>query len=104
MKFSKIFYLYFSVCASPKLYVKSPSDNKKKKTWDLVGKLRNLKDVYMKKKIQRKYGKNDNLLACYGYDFHNADKTIRAANDRTYHLLKIMKKIVKILISSMPKF
>ena len=24
--------------------------------------------------------------------FHNADKAIRAANDRTYHLLKIMKK------------
>ena len=28
--------------------------------------------------------------------FHNSDKAIRAANDRTYHLLKIMKKkIVK---------
>ena len=24
--------------------------------------------------------------------FHNADKAIRAANDRTYHLLKIMNK------------
>ena len=24
--------------------------------------------------------------------FHNADKAIRAANDRTYHLVKIMKK------------
>ena len=24
--------------------------------------------------------------------FHNSDKAIRAANDRTYHLLKIMKK------------
>tara|TARA_Y100001958_G_C21174933_1_gene505966 strand:+ start:890 stop:1312 length:423 start_codon:yes stop_codon:yes gene_type:complete len=24
--------------------------------------------------------------------YHNADKAIRAANDRTYHLLKIMKK------------
>ena len=24
--------------------------------------------------------------------FYNADKAIRAANDRTYHLLKIMKK------------
>ena len=24
--------------------------------------------------------------------FHNSDKAIRAANDRTYHILKIMKK------------
>ena len=24
--------------------------------------------------------------------FHNSDKAIRAANDRTYHLIKIMKK------------
>ena len=24
--------------------------------------------------------------------FHNSDKAIRAANDRTFHLLKIMKK------------
>ena len=31
--------------------------------------------------------------------FHNSDKAIRAANDRTFHLLKIIKKkIARILI------
>ena len=99
MKIFKIFFIFIFLisCASPKVVdVKSPSDNKKNCTEleSLVAETQKFKRDALYEK-ENTGGNMARLLIFWpamATTFYNADKAIRAANDRTYHLLKIMKK------------
>ena len=99
MKNLKIFFTFIFLisCASPKVVdVKSPSDNKKNCTEleSLVAETQKFKRDALYEK-ENTGGNMARLLIFWpamATTFYNADKAIRAANDRTYHLLKIMKK------------
>ena len=91
-----VFLLIFS-CATPKVVeIKNPLDEKKS-----CGELENSIAEAQKFKRDALYEKDNtggNMARMFIFcpamatTFHNADKAIRAANDRTYHLVKIMKK------------
>ena len=91
-----IFIFLFS-CATPEVVtVKSPSDEKKN-----CGELEILVSEAQKFKRDALYEKENTggnmarmilFWPAAATTFYNADKAIRAANDRTYHLIKIMKK------------
>ena len=98
---SLLVFLLVLSCASPKVVeIKNPLDEKK--TCD---ELENSVAEAQKFKRDALYEKNNTggnmarmmlFWPAMATSFHNSDKAIRAANDRTYHLLKIMKKkIVK---------
>tara|TARA_Y200000002_G_C22423751_1_gene554968 strand:- start:266 stop:724 length:459 start_codon:yes stop_codon:yes gene_type:complete len=94
---SLLVFLLVLSCASPKVVeIKSPLDEKK--TCD---ELENSVAEAQKFKRDALYEKNNTggnmarmmlFWPAMATSFHNSDKAIRAANDRTYHLLKIMKK------------
>ncbi len=99
MKISKIFFIFIFLfsCASPKVVnVKSPSDNKKncKELESLVAETQKFKRdaLYEKENTGGNMARMIIFWPAMATTFYNADKAIRAANDRTYHLLKIMKK------------
>tara|TARA_B100001121_G_scaffold302762_1_gene315754 strand:- start:1791 stop:2249 length:459 start_codon:yes stop_codon:yes gene_type:complete len=91
-----IFIFLFS-CATPEVVtVKSPSDEKKN-----CGELEILVSEAQKFKRDALYEKENTggnmarmilFWPAMATTFYNADKAIRAADDRTYHLMKIMKK------------
>ena len=94
---SLLVFLLVLSCASPKVVeIKNPLDEKK--TCD---ELENSVAEAQKFKRDALYEKNNTggnmarmmlFWPAMATTFHNSDKAIRAANDRTYHLLKIMKK------------
>jgi len=95
----KIFFTFIFLisCASPKVVdVKSPSDNKKNCTEleSLVAETQKFKRdaLYEKENTGGNMARMLIFWPAMATTFYNADKAIRAANDRTYHLLKIMKK------------
>ena len=99
MKTLKIFFIFIFLisCASPKVVdVKSPSDNKKNCTEleSLVAETQKFKRdaLYEKENTGGHMARMLIFWPAMATTFYNADKAIRAANDRTYHLLKIMKK------------
>ena len=99
MKTLKIFFTFIFLisCASPKVVdVKSPSDNKKNCTEleSLVAETQKFKRdaLYEKENTGGNMARMLIFWPAMATTFYNADKAIRAANDRTYHLLKIMKK------------
>ncbi len=99
MKTLKIFFIFIFLisCASPKVVdVKSPSDNKKNCTEleSLVAETQKFKRdaLYEKENTGGNMARMLIFWPAMATTFYNADKAIRAANDRTYHLLKIMKK------------
>ncbi len=99
MKNLKIFFTFIFLisCASPKVVdVKSPSDNKKNCTEleSLVAETQKFKRdaLYEKENTGGNMARMLIFWPAMATTFYNADKAIRAANDRTYHLLKIMKK------------
>ena len=91
-----IFIFLFS-CATPEVVtVKHPSDEKKN-----CGELEILVSEAQKFKKDALYEKENTggnmarmilFWPAMATTFYNADKAIRAADDRTYHLMKIMKK------------
>ena len=99
MKTLKIFFIFIFLisCAAPKVVdVKSPSDNKKNCTEleSLVAETQKFKRdaLYEKENTGGNMARMLIFWPAMATTFYNADKAIRAANDRTYHLLKIMKK------------
>jgi len=99
VKTLKIFFIFIFLisCASPKVVdVKSPSDNKKNCTEleSLVAETQKFKRdaLYEKENTGGNMARMLIFWPAMATTFYNADKAIRAANDRTYHLLKIMKK------------
>ena len=98
MKIAKLFliFIFFFSCATPKVVnVKDPSDNKKncKELESLVAETQKFKRdaLYEKENTGGNIARMMIFWPAMATTFYNADKAIRAANDRTYHLLKIMK-------------
>ena len=99
MKFlsSSLILLLALSCASPKVVeIRNPSDEKK-----TCYELESAVAEAQKFKRDAMYEKNNTggnmarmiiFWPAMATTFHNSDKAIRAANDRNYHLLKIMKK------------
>ena len=91
-----IFFVLLS-CASPKVVdVKSPLDEEKNcnELEALVAETQKFKRDAMFEK-ENTGGNMARMIIFWpamATSFYNADKAIRAANDRTYHLLKLMKK------------
>ena len=94
---SSLVFLLVLSCATPKVVeIRNPLDEKR--TCD---ELENLVAEAQKFKRDALYEKNNTggnmarmiiFWPAMAKTFHNSDKAIRAANDRTYHLIKIMKK------------
>ncbi len=91
-----IFSLLLS-CATPEVVkVKDPADENKncKQLEDLVAETQKFKrDALFEK--QNTGGNMARMILFWpamATTFYNADKAIRAANDRTYHLIKIMRE------------
>ncbi len=95
--FLLIIFISLLSCATPKVVeVKDPLDENKN-----CRELENLVADTQKFKRDALYEKDNTggnmarliiFWPAMATSFHNADKAIRAANDRTYHLLKIMNK------------
>ena len=98
----KIFYslLIFSIilsCATPQVVnVKNPTDINKncEQLEDLVAETQKFKRdaLFEKENTGGNMARMILFWPAMATTFYNSDKAIRAANDRTYHLLKIMKK------------
>ena len=96
INFLLIFLFLFS-CATPEVVtIKDPSDEKKncKELENLVAETQKFKRdaLYEKENTGGNMARMILFWPAMATTFYNADKAIRAANDRTYHLLKIMKK------------
>ena len=93
---SSLVFLLVLSCASPKVVeIKDPSDEKK-----TCGELERSVAEAQKFKRDALFEKDNTggnmarmiiFWPAMATTFYNSDKAIRAANDRTYHLLKIMK-------------
>tara|TARA_B100000674_G_scaffold108718_1_gene80081 strand:- start:609 stop:1067 length:459 start_codon:yes stop_codon:yes gene_type:complete len=91
-----IFTLLLS-CATPEVViVKNPTDEIKncEQLENLVAEAQKFKRdaLYEKENTGGNMARMILFWPAMATTYHNADKAIRAANDRTYHLLKIMKK------------
>ena len=91
-----IFTLLLS-CATPEVViVKNPTDEIKncEQLENLVAEAQKFKRdaLYEKENTGGNMARMILFWPAMATTFYNADKAIRAANDRTYHLLKIMKK------------
>ena len=96
INFFLIFLLFYS-CASPEVVtIKKPSDEKKncKELESLVAETQKFKRdaLYEKENTGGNMARMILFWPAMATSFYNADKAIRAANDRTYHLINIMKK------------
>ena len=99
MKTVKLIIIFFFLigCATPKVVnVKDPLDDKKNcnELESSVAEAQKFKrDALFEK--ENTGGNIERMILFWpamATTFHNSDKAIRAANDRTFHLLKIMKK------------
>ena len=89
-------FLFVFSCASPKVVeIKNPLDEKKscKELESSVAEAQKFKRdaLYEKNNTGGNMARMLIFWPAMATTFHNADKAIRAANDRTYHLLKIME-------------
>ena len=92
--------LIFSIllsCATPQVVnVKNPTDINKncEQLEDLVAETQKFKRdaLFEKENTGGNMARMILFWPAMATTFHNSDKAIRAANDRTFHLLKIMKK------------
>ena len=96
INFFLIFLLFYS-CASPEVVtIKNSSDEKKncKELESLVAETQKFKRdaLYEKENTGGNMARMILFWPAMATSFYNADKAIRAANDRTYHLINIMKK------------
>ena len=96
INFFLIFLLFYS-CASPEVVtIKKSSDEKKncKELESLVAETQKFKRdaLYEKENTGGNMARMILFWPAMATSFYNADKAIRAANDRTYHLINIMKK------------
>ena len=93
---SLLVFLFILSCASPKIVeIKNPLDEKKtcKELESSVAEAQKFKRdaLYEKNNTGGNMARMLIFWPAMATTFHNADKAIRAANDRTYHLLKIME-------------
>ena len=93
---SLLVFLFVFSCASPKVVeIKNPLDEKKtcKELESSVAEAQKFKRdaLYEKNNTGGNMARMLIFWPAMATTFHNADKAIRAANDRTYHLLKIME-------------
>ncbi len=91
-----IFIFLFS-CATPEVVTtKNPTDEKKncKELEKLVAETQKFKRdaLYEKENTGGNMARLILFWPAMATTFYNADKAIRAANDRTYHLIEIMRK------------
>mgnify|MGYP001158587117 CR=1 FL=1 len=96
INFFLIFLFLFS-CATPEVVtIKDPSDEKKncKELENLVAETQKFKRdaLYEKENTGGNMARMILFWPAMATTFYNADKAIRAANDRTYHLVNIMEK------------
>ena len=94
---SSLVFLFLLSCASPKVVeIKNPLDEKK--TCDELESSVAEAQKFKRDALYEKENTGGNMARMIIFwpamakTFHNSDKAIRAANDRTYHLIKIMKK------------
>ena len=92
-----LIFLFLFSCATPEVVnVKDPSDEKKncKELENLVAETQKFKRdaLYEKENTGGNMARMILFWPAMATTFHNADKAIRAANDRTYHLVNIMEK------------
>ena len=93
---SLLVFLFILSCASPKIVeIKNPLDEKKtcKELESSVAEAQKFKRdaLYEKNNTGGNMARMLIFWPAMATTFHNADKAIRAANDRTYHLIKIME-------------
>ena len=92
-----LIFLFLSSCATPEVVtIKDPSDKKKncKELENLVAETQKFKRdaLYEKENTGGNMARMILFWPAMATTFYNADKAIRAANDRTYHLVNIMEK------------
>ena len=99
MKTVKLIIIFFFLigCATPKVVnVKDPLDDKKNcnELESSVAEAQKFKRdaLFEKENTGGNMARMILFWPAMATTFHNSDKAIRAANDRTFHLLKIMKK------------
>ena len=99
MKTVKLIIIFFFLigCATPKVVnVKDPLDDKKNcnELESSVAEAQKFKRdaLFEKENTGGNIARMILFWPAMATTFHNSDKAIRAANDRTFHLLKIMKK------------
>ena len=99
MKTVKLIIIFFFLigCATPKVVnVKDPLDDKKNcnELESSVAEAQKFKRdaLFEKENTGGNIARMILFWPAMATIFHNSDKAIRAANDRTFHLLKIMKK------------
>ena len=91
-----LFFVFLLSCATPEVVVvKDPLDEKKNcnELENSVAKTQKFKRdaLYEKENTGGNMARMILFWPAMATTFHNADKAIKAANDRTYHLLKIMR-------------
>ncbi len=91
-----LIFLFLFSCATPEVVaVKDPLDEKKncEELENLVAETQKFKRdaLYEKENTGGNMARMILFWPAMATTFYNADKAIRAANDRTHHLLKIMK-------------
>ena len=96
INFLLIFIFLFS-CATPEVVtIKNPTDEEKncKELEKLVAETQKFKRdaLYEKENTGGNMARMILFWPAMATTFYNADKAIRAANDRTYHLIEIMRK------------
>tara|TARA_Y100001958_G_C21103125_1_gene452440 strand:+ start:63 stop:521 length:459 start_codon:yes stop_codon:yes gene_type:complete len=89
--------IFLFSCATPEVVmIKDPKDEKKncEELENLVAEAQKFKRdaLYEKENTGGNMARMILFWPAAATTFYNADKAIRAANDRTYHLIKIMKK------------
>ena len=99
MKIINIFLIIFFLfsCATPEVVmIKDPKDEKRncEELENLVAEAQKFKRdaLFEKENTGGNMARMILFWPAAATTFYNADKAIRAANDRTYHLVKIMKK------------
>ena len=99
MKTVKLIIIFFFLigCATPKVVnVKDPLDDKKNcnELESSVAEAQKFKRdaLFEKENTGGNIARMILFWPAMATTFHNSDKAIRAANDRTFHLIKIMKK------------
>ena len=96
INFFLIFLLFYSCDCQEVVTIKNSSDEKKncKELESLVAETQKFKRdaLYEKENTGGNMARMILFWPAMATSFYNADKAIRAANDRTYHLINIMKK------------
>ena len=94
---SLLIFIFLFSCATPEVVtIKNPADEEKncKELEKLVAETQKFKRdaLYEKENTGGNMARMILFWPAMATTFYNADKAIRAANDRTYHLIEIMRK------------